>query len=544
MNRRWSRPVGWTVLGAVAGLALLGTSGWLVARASERPPVLALLGAIVVVRALGLLRAHARYSERLTSHEHALGELGERRRHWYHQIAGRMGTPGMPGSADLLTRFTSDVDELQHRFPRVILPGVAALSGASLAVIVTLFILPSAGLALGLGLMTAALAGPVLASVLVRRSIEKQGVARSNLAVNLDEAMADGQALAVRGAGHARELEIRESSALLCRVDRSQARASATGQMLTSLVTGIATIAVLLLGAGATVGGSLSVVLLGALVLLALGAGELMLPLPEAAMQRVAIDRAESRLNQLEELPEIFPQSGAVRKPLPDRGGLRASGLTHRPGGPSGPVVIDRVDFNLEPGERVALIGASGSGKSTLAGILAGLTEPDAGEVLFSGVSLREAELGQISQRIRYSGQDAHVFATSVRENVKIGNPGADDRDVRKAVRLAGLGEWLDELPDGLDTLVGEDGVVVSGGERQRLALSRSLVSSAGTLILDEPTAMLDSSSATGVLDQILDTTVSRSLIVITHDTSHLEGFDRVIELRDGHIETKDGQKS
>lgn len=184
----------------------------------------------------------------------------------------------------------------------------------------------------------------------------------------------------------------------------------------------------------------------------------------------------------------------------------------------------------------MALVGPSGAGKSTLATLLARLADPDAGDVRLGGVRLADAAAADVRARTRLAGQDAHLFATSVRENVRIGAPGAGDERIATALRVAGLGAWLDGLPAGLDTLVGEDGVAVSGGERQRLGLARAVASPADVLLLDEPTAMLDPLTAEAVLADVLAATAGRAVLVVTHAGSDLDAFDRVLELRGGRL--------
>jgi ABC-type transport system involved in cytochrome bd biosynthesis fused ATPase/permease subunit len=326
----------------------------------------------------------------------------------------------------------------------------------------------------------------------------------------------------------------------LGRLDRRHARAAAAGQAGVVLATGLTVVAVLLLGARAAVDGQLSLVLLGALVLLALGAGDLALPLPEASMRAVAIDRARARLAAVVDGPPLLADPRERPVPLPDGGTLDARGIRHRPGGPGTPVVLHDVDLTLRPGERVALVGPSGAGKSTLATLLARLADADDGDVRLGGVPLADADPTDVRAHVRLAGQDAHLFATSVRENVRIGAPGADDARIEAALRTAGLGAWLAALPAGLDTLVGEDGVAVSGGERQRLGLARAVASPAEVLLLDEPTAMLDPPTAAAVLDDVLRATAGRTVLVVTHAGEGLEAFGRVLELRGGRLREVD----
>ncbi|HEY6891566.1 MAG TPA: ATP-binding cassette domain-containing protein, partial [Solirubrobacter sp.] len=203
-----------------------------------------------------------------------------------------------------------------------------------------------------------------------------------------------------------------------------------------------------------------------------------------------------------------------------------ARGLRHRPGA-DGPLVLDGVDFELHEGERVALIGPSGAGKTVLAHLLAGLQAPD------------EGELASAPEQVRLAGQDAHLFATSIANNVRIGSPHAGDAQIERALRATGLDDWLDALPDGIHTLVGEAGFAVSGGQRQRIALARCLVSPARLLLLDEPTAMLDPPAAHAFLTDLERAAGDRGVLVITHQRGDMQdSFDRVLELRDGRLTT------
>jgi thiol reductant ABC exporter CydC subunit len=535
-RRATLRPIALGLLSAIAGVAVLAVSGWLVVRAAERPPVLALLTTIVLVRALGMIRAFARYAERLSAHELALEDLAGERRRWYERLAARVGAPGAPGAADLLTRFTADVDELQHHRPRVVLPVAVALGTAVPAVAAAAVVLPGAGVVLAAGLATAVLAAPSATWALARPALGRQGAARSAFASALDGALRDGPQLAVAGLAPSRGMRLRDDSRALGRVDRRIAWAAAVGQAATVAVGGAALLAVLALGARATASGDLEPVLLGALVLIVVGAFEVVGPLPEAAMRRLSVGRARSRLDAAVAGPVTLPEPAHPR-PLPTAADvLLAEDLVHRPGGPGTPVVLDGVSLRVAAGERIAIVGPSGTGKSTLAALLVRLADPDEGTVRLGDVPLRDAASADVRAHVRLAGQDAHVVATSLGANVRIGAPDADDAAVERALRTAGLGPWLDDLPDGVDTLLGEDGVAVSGGQRQRIGLARTLASPAGILVLDEPTAMLDPATAAAVTRAVLDAADGRSVVWITHATADLDGFDRVLELRAGRL--------
>jgi ABC-type multidrug transport system fused ATPase/permease subunit len=199
--------------------------------------------------------------------------------------------------------------------------------------------------------------------------------------------------------------------------------------------------------------------------------------------------------------------------------------------GSGGPVVLDDVSLRLEPGRRLALVGPSGAGKSTVVNLLLRFLDPDSGRVTIGGTDLRDLRQEDVRRTIAVAGQDSHLFSTSIRENVRLARPDADDGDVESALRRARAWEWVQSLPDGLDTLVGEQGRELSGGQRGRLVVARALLADAPVLVLDEPTAHLDTETATSLLDDVLDNAGSASVLLITHRPERLERMDEIVEL-------------
>lgn len=564
---RWrgrGRAIALGVAAATSGAGLLAASGWLIARAAERPPVLALLTMIVVVRALGLVRAFGRYGERLASHDLAFRRLAALRVAWYRRLVARPPTAGAPAAADLLSRFVNDVDELQHREARVAIPATVAVVASLGATAVAALILPAAGVALGAGLLVAGTVVPATAYLAAHRALRRQGAARAALADELTEALDAAPQLAIAGRAPERLARLDAASAALTRIARRDAAGAALAEGLGTLVAGATLVAVVAVAAAPVADGRLAPVWLAALALLALGAFEPVAALPEAAVRAVGVRAAERRLRAAvaEGASDGRPASDATAAtatrgatsgtaataaavargtlPLPD-GPLVARDIRHRPGGAGASLVLDGVDLTLAPGRRIAIVGASGAGKTVLAHVLAGLTDPDEGEVTVGGVPIAQADPSAVRERIRLAGQDAHLFATSIANNVRVGAPDADDAAVEAALRATGLGPWLDALPDGIDTLVGEEGTVVSGGQRQRIALARCLVSPARLLLLDEPTAMLDPPAAQALIADLAHAADDRGVLLITHERIGLDAFDEVLELRDGQLRRTDG---
>jgi ABC-type transport system involved in cytochrome bd biosynthesis fused ATPase/permease subunit len=280
-------------------------------------------------------------------------------------------------------------------------------------------------------------------------------------------------------------------------------------------------------------------VLLGLLALLTLGVFEGVRALPPAAEQFVATQEATRRLVEL-----TAREPSVVDPPVPRvLHGTPVLQLedVHAHYGPDEPWVLAGVDLTLAPGRRVALLGPSGEGKTTLAHLLVRFRDPDLGRVTLAGHDLREYAQDDVRRMVALAGQDAHLFATTIRENVRLARPAASNDELVTALQRARIWDWVESLPDGLDTEVGDEGALVSGGERQRIALARAFLSGAPLLVLDEPTAHLDDETAAALLDDLLDESGEAGVLLITHSPLRLERFDTVLELEDGRLSVRVG---
>jgi ATP-binding cassette, subfamily C, bacterial CydCD len=193
--------------------------------------------------------------------------------------------------------------------------------------------------------------------------------------------------------------------------------------------------------------------------------------------------------------------------------------------------VLSGVDLRLATGGSLGIVGPSGCGKSTLAALLVRHLEPSRGSYLLGGQDTRRAGSDEVRRHVGLVDDDPYVFASSVRENLRLAAPDADDRTLVAAVHEAGLTDWYDALPHALDTLLGDGATGVSGGERARIGIARAVLADPDVLVLDEPTAHLDTRTARAVTDTILARSVGRSLVWITHDGMGLDQLDRVLTL-------------
>jgi ABC-type multidrug transport system fused ATPase/permease subunit len=192
---------------------------------------------------------------------------------------------------------------------------------------------------------------------------------------------------------------------------------------------------------------------------------------------------------------------------------------------------LDGFSLRLEPGEHVAIVGPSGAGKTTAVNLLLRFLDPERGRVTLGGRDLGAYRQADLRSVISVAGQDSHLFSVSIRQNVALARPGATEAQIERALRRATIWDWVSGLPDGLETLVGEQGRELSGGQRQRIVLARAFLAEAPVLVLDEPTAHLDSETAEVLIQDVLTEAEGMTVVLITHRGEGLDLVDRVITL-------------
>jgi len=514
-------------LTVACGAGLMATAGYLIARAAERPEVLALTTTIVTVRFFALCRPLARYGERLASHDLALRGLGRIRERFFARIEP-LAPAGLESyrRGDLLSRMVADVDALDGLYVRGLLPPLVALGSTILVVAVTAAFLPAAAAILAAGLVLAGAGVPALTGTLARRSGRRQAPERARLTAELVELLQGGAELAAYGREDERLARVRAGDRELTALARRDARIAGLGDALVVLIAGATTAAVLAAAVAAVHAGALDRVLVVMLPLLALASFEGVAALPGAARELPGILASGRRVLELtSRSPDVRDPAG----PLPVPAGIPELALERvRVRYPSSArAVLDGFDLRLEPGGRVALVGPSGSGKTTVVNLLLRFLDPEAGRVTLAGRDLRAYRQRDVRSVIAVAGQDAHIFAATIADNVRLARPEATDEEIRDALRAAGLRDWVDAL----ETYVGEAGAQLSGGERQRLAVARVLLAGAPILILDEPTAHLDGETARRLMDDVFAAAGERSVLLITHRPEGLDQVQRVVAL-------------
>ncbi|MEV5397554.1 thiol reductant ABC exporter subunit CydD [Streptomyces cellulosae] len=526
--------LGTLALGSAVGL--MATSGWLISRASQQPPVLYLMVAVTATRAFGIGRAVFRYAERLVSHDAVLRMLADTRVAVYRRLE-RLAPAGLRGTrrGDLLTRLVSDVDALQDYWLRWLLPAGAAVAVSALSVGFTAWLLPEAGAVLAAGLLLAGAGVPLLTAAVARRTERRLAPARGDLATRATDLLTGTAELTVAGALPARSEGTRRADGVLTRIASRSAAVTGLGDGLTALVCGLTVAAAALVGVQGVASGRLDGVALAVVVLTPLAAFEAVLGMPLAVRHRQRVRRSAERVY------EVLDAQPPVREPETPRQApvspfpLTLKGLTARHPGQDRDALAG-LDLTLERGRRIAVVGPSGSGKTTLAQVLLRFLDPGAGSYTLAGVDARALDGDDVRRMVGLCAQDAHLFNSSVRENLLLARKNATEADLRDALRRARLLDWVDGLPDGLDTLVGEHGARLSGGQRQRLALARALLADFPVLVLDEPAEHLDLPTADALTADLLAATEGRTTVLVTHRLAGLEAVDEVIVLDAGRV--------
>ena len=512
-----------------SALALAGVSAWLITRAWQMPPVLDLSVAAVAVRAFAISRGVLHYCERLATHDAALRAAGNARAQIYRRLA--QGAPAAAvrlRSGELVARVGADIDELANVLVRALVPiGVAAVLAVAATTVVGAISMPAAAV-LAISLLTAGVAAPWLAG---KAAASEEEVAR--------QYHSRRDTAAMTALEHAPELRV--AGALPGVIAEAQRRQRGWGDALdaaarpAALAEAVPTAAVGASVLGAVVAAiglapAVAPTTLAVLMLLPLSAFEAMTPLPAAAVQLTRSRIAARRLLDL--APPVPAEEPAGPTPSSPVGTRRL--IADVCCGYAGAARSARVGVDLAPGARLAVTGPSGSGKTTLLMTLAGLLPPVDGQVLLDGTDLRHLDEGEIRRAVGYFAEDAHIFATTVRDNLLVARGDCRDDELTAALRAVGLGGWAAALPEGLSTVLTGGAQALSAGQRRRFLLARAVLSPARILLLDEPTEHLDAIDSERILCDLLGPQsglmpADRTVVVATH---HLPAAIGCRELR------------
>ena len=505
-----------------SAIALGGTAAWLIARASQQPPVMYLTVAATAVRLFGISRALARYLSRLASHRVALAGMDSLRGNLYDRLSeAPTATLTSLRRGDLMTRAGADVDEVGNVVVKTLLPSLVALIVGVGTVGVVTVISPAAGAILACALIVSGIVAPALIARSVRLAETQGSQARTDIAATTLAVLEGATELSVAGTLNHAKSSLERSETRLSTALAHSARLSALARGLDVCAMGTA----LLIGIPQTTSGTLAQVLLAVIVLIPLSSFEGVAELAPAASQLVRSAQAAQRIcalldDEVPTKPHTIPEGPTV---------IEARDLAI--GWPGGPTLATGISLTLHPGSSLAVVGASGIGKTTLLATLTGVIPPKSGAALINGVPACGADRDQLTAHITMTAEDAHVFATTIYENLRVARASLTRDEASDLLTRAGLDEWIESLPEGIDTVIGSGGTTVSGGERRRLLMARALAAPAPVLAIDEASEHLDAATADRLMETLLTPSADRATLVVTHRLSALDQADHVLVL-------------
>ena len=514
-------------LAALFALALTALSGWLIVRASEHPPIMYLLVAIVGVRFFGIGRAVLRYSERLLGHNAVFAALTELRMRLWSGLASKG-----PRSRDLLTggstldRLVRDVDQIRDLSIRVVLP----LSIGSATLVITIAALGTLApvalpLLIAFGLV-AGIVAPLAALWADRRASRGQQLLKSTVLRRFAAMLGAADELRANGVDGRIRKQLGRLDAEAGATARRSAWALGLGGAVVVAACAITSILMLPVAASTAIAPGLVAIL----ALVPLGLIDPLLDLVAAVQASPALREVLGRVSRITADPHI-----AIRPEFASQAVERLSleGVAVRwPG--SAEFVTQNVDAEVRRGEWLVVTGPSGSGKSSLLAILLGQLEPAAGRYTINGQDTAGRDLAPLAPSFGWCPQEGHLFNSTLRANLLLARSredAPDDREMTSMLHRVGLGPLLERLPGGLDTVIGAEAGHLSGGERQRVAIARTLLTKADVILIDEPTAHLDDESAEALMADLRAALADRITVLVTHHANGIRPGDARIDL-------------
>lgn len=545
--------LGFITIGANVGL--MGTSGYLIAKAALRPEnVLMLYIPIVGVRFFGITRGVSRYLERLASHDVTFRMLHRLRVWLYRNIEPRaLEILQKKRRGDVLGTIISDIERLQDFFLRLLSPTVVYIATVILAVSLVGSQHYVLGIALFIALIIAGILIPLLNYATNKRNGGQLVEARSELyieALDLLKGMATVQQ-------YGRLNHYYESIGLIqSKVNRAQRFIYTTESVsngFMTLITQLAMWVILYLSIPLIVAEQIPAFMLPAILLMTLASFEAAAPLPQAFQMSSEIGSSASRIfdlaheqgdkksdatNSTEIEKQIIKRYNAERENISQSTNTadwscRIDGLYFKYD--QGAVLQD-IHISLASGKKVAVVGESGAGKSSLIQAMLKLRNFQAGHIWLNDVSISELSEEQVREQFSVVAQSVQLFNTTVEENIRLGNSSATLDDIRAAARLAEIDDFIMTLPQGYSTIIGEYGAKLSGGERQRLALARAIVRPAPALIFDEPATGLDRLTEKAFLENMSNLLNNKATLWITHRLTGMEQMDEIVVIHEGRI--------
>lgn len=528
--------------GLGATIALGATAAWLIARASQMPPVLYLEVAVVSVRFFGISKAVFRYLERLASHKLGVSGMTTLRTNLYKTLSySDTARIASLRRGDILDRMGTDVDNIGDFVVKSLLPAMVATIVGIITVVGISLVDWRAGLFLALGLLLSGLIGPLFTIRATRISQQRETQSRAQIS-EVAMTMVDGAAqITVDGQTQQVLSGLSKLEDQLYEAKDSSAKPAALAEAIDVFGMLMSVIMAAYFGISAVNHQSIPEVMLAVLALTPLSAFEGTAQLGQAAQQLVISATSAVRIMNM------LPAQEQVKTPEEDEQPSTSSNRSTFSileakdlaiGWPGGPVVAEGINLRLEPGNHLAIVGQSGIGKTTLLYTLAGLLKPVSGSVKIDGVDIFSLPRSRAAASFVITPEDAHIFETTILENLRVANGQLSVKEGEELLIEAGLGQWISSLPDGLETELGSGATTISGGERRRILLARAMAAKAPLLALDEPGEHLDPETADALLRDLLNAGSKehkRGVILVTHRLTPLDQADKVFIMDKPH---------
>ncbi|WP_136064722.1 thiol reductant ABC exporter subunit CydC [Modicisalibacter radicis] len=541
-SRRLSAGALLMALTVASGIGLLALSGWFITATAVTGALLA-AGAMATldvyvpgagIRLFAVTRTVARYCERLYNHDTVLRVLAELRAGMFSVLTRLDGqTLSQLRASEWLNRLTADIDALDGLYLRLLAPPlVAALAIGGVGALLAWFA-PGIALAvvvpLGVLWLWLVFGQAWLGMAPARRRVASQDRLRGRIIEQI-QGLAELRCYGTL-ASHRRALAGEETT--LYADQRRLASRQALGSALVNLVVGGCVVLALWLAAHAEVDGRISAAVMVMMPLAVLALNEALGGLPQAFTQLGATRAAARRLNELAGRQGTLREADAPHAAPADKPAIALEAVSVRYPATLAPA-LEALTLRLAPGERLAVLGASGAGKSTLGQLLVRQLDPTAGAVTFNGIDLRDIALSELRARVGYLTQHSELFQASLADNLRLGDPAADETALWRVLEIVDLADWARDLPEGLETWVGESGRQVSGGQARRIALARVVLKEPQLVILDEPFSGLDAATAARIAARLDCWLQGRSVVFLAHAVDGLPGVARTLELLAG----------
>lgn len=535
----------WMALGVLlsfltllANVGLMAMSGWFIAAMA----IAGLAGVnmnyfspAATIRTFAILRTVGRYGERLVTHEATFRVLAELRVWFYTRLE-----PLAPArlqqyrSGDLLSRIRNDIDTLDNLYLRILVPVAVALLGLIATALFLSLYHPTLALIVVTALLLAGAGMPLLVQRLGRRPGREMVAHTSALNAHAVDGLQGMSELLVYGSAERHATQLQHHSRQLSTAQKRMGRLNGLSQAALGLITNLAAWLVALVAIPLIASGELDRPELAMLILFTIASFEMVMPLPLAFQM---LGQTLSAARRIFEIVDAQPQAvdPDAPSPQPERFDLKMEGVGFRYSGDA-PPALNNIDLTLHTGGRLAVVGATGSGKSTLFNLLLRFWDPQQGRITLDGHDLRTFHGDDLRRHIAVVSQHSHLFTTTLRQNLLLARPQASEEQLMAALEAAQLKPFIDDLPDGLDTWIGEAGLTLSGGQARRVAIARALLKDAPILLLDEPTEGLDAATERSLMQAVDRLMQGRTVLLITHRLVGLEGMDEIVVLDRGTI--------